>query len=146
MPPKSQVTGLHRIGTEWVSYTLNFTALPPNWAEIEAKYTPSHMCTGCGMRCFKDEFQPSQWARKDCVHYCKGCVHAKTQAGTPLECIAGCGQWKPLVAFTAAQQRKTIHRVCLDCGDYGVCKECDLNKLVAEFTPGELGKTREAGR
>ena len=58
-----------------------------DWAAIEAKHTPSCMCTGCGTRCFKDEFQPSQWARKDCVRYCKGCVHAKTQAGTPLECI-----------------------------------------------------------
>ena len=53
-----------------------------DWAAIEAKHTPSHMCTGCGLRCFKEEFQPSQWVRKDCVHYCKGCVHAKIQAGT----------------------------------------------------------------
>ena len=36
MPPKRQVTGLHRIGTEWVSYTLNFVELPAGWADIEA--------------------------------------------------------------------------------------------------------------
>ena len=56
-----------------------------DWAEIEAKYTPSHMCTGCGLRCFKEEFQMSQWARTDVVHYCKGCVRAKTLAGSLLE-------------------------------------------------------------
>ena len=64
----------------------------------------------------------------------------------PLECIAGCGQWKPLAAFAAAQQRKTIHRVCIDCEDFGVCKECGLKKPASEFTLGELGKSRKACR
>ena len=36
MPPKRSVTGLQRVGCEWVSYTLNFQALPPDWSEIEA--------------------------------------------------------------------------------------------------------------
>lgn len=40
MAPKRQVTGLQRVGGEWVSYTLNFAALPPDWAEIEASQHP----------------------------------------------------------------------------------------------------------
>ena len=35
-----RVTGLQRIGTEWVSYTLNFAELPSDWAEIEASQHP----------------------------------------------------------------------------------------------------------
>ena len=103
------------------------------------------MCTGCGLRCFKEEFQPSQWVRKDCVHYCKGCCHAKIQAGTPLECITGCGQWKAKAAFTETQQKKTIHRICIDCEDFGVCKECGLTKRPTEFTANELDMSRKAG-
>ena len=40
MPPKRHVTGLQRVGGEWVSYTLTFSALPPDWAEIEASQRP----------------------------------------------------------------------------------------------------------
>jgi len=40
MPPKRQVTGLQRVGVEWISYTLNFEALPADWAEIEASQQP----------------------------------------------------------------------------------------------------------
>ena len=40
MPPKRQVTGLQRVYGEWVSYTLTFSALPPDWAEIEASQRP----------------------------------------------------------------------------------------------------------
>ena len=40
MPPKRSVTGLQRVGCEWVSYTLNFQALPPDWSEIEASQHP----------------------------------------------------------------------------------------------------------
>jgi hypothetical protein len=40
MPPKRQVTGLQRVGAEWVSYTLNFEALPADWSEIEASQQP----------------------------------------------------------------------------------------------------------
>ena len=49
MPPKRlqrapkasrQVTGLQRVGAEWVSYTLNFAELPVDWAEIEASQLP----------------------------------------------------------------------------------------------------------
>ena len=36
MPHKHQVTGLHLIGAEWVSYTLNCVELPAYWAVIEA--------------------------------------------------------------------------------------------------------------
>ena len=40
MPPKRHVTGLQRVKGEWVSYTLNFTSLPSDWAEIEASQHP----------------------------------------------------------------------------------------------------------
>lgn len=40
MAPKRQVTGLQRVGGEWVSNTLNFRALPPDWGEIEASQRP----------------------------------------------------------------------------------------------------------
>ena len=111
-----------------------------DWAGIEAKHTPSHMCTGCGLRCVKEAFQMSQWARKDAVHYCKGCVRAKTLAGAPLECIAGCGQWKPPAAFTEIQQRQTIYRICINCEERGTCKECGMSKAAPESTAGELSK------
>ena len=39
-PKKRQVTGLQRVDGEWVSYTLNFATLPPDWAEIEASQRP----------------------------------------------------------------------------------------------------------
>ena len=35
-----QVTGLQRVNGEWISYTLNFASLPPDWAEIEASQHP----------------------------------------------------------------------------------------------------------
>ena len=35
-----QATGLQRIRGEWVSYTLNFKILPPDWSEIEASQHP----------------------------------------------------------------------------------------------------------
>ena len=47
MPPKRQVTGLQRVGNEWVSYTLNFAALPADWAEIEASQNPEPWLGGC---------------------------------------------------------------------------------------------------
>ncbi len=40
MPPKRQVTGLQRVGSEWVSYSLIFEALPADWSEIEASQQP----------------------------------------------------------------------------------------------------------
>ena len=40
MPPKRNVTGLQRVNGEWISYTLNFASLPPDWAEIEASQRP----------------------------------------------------------------------------------------------------------
>jgi hypothetical protein len=40
MPPKRSVTGLQRVGCEWVSYTLNVQALPSDWSEIEASQHP----------------------------------------------------------------------------------------------------------
>ena len=39
-----------------------------------------------------------------------------------------------------------MHRVCIDCEDFGVCKECGLKKPASEFTPGELTKSQKAGR
>ena len=47
MPPKRQVAGLQRVGNEWVSYTLNFAALPADWAEIEASQNPEPWLGGC---------------------------------------------------------------------------------------------------
>ena len=47
MPPERQVTGLQRIGTEWVSYTLNFAQLPADWAEIEASQRPEPWLDSC---------------------------------------------------------------------------------------------------
>ena len=42
MPPKRQVTGLQRVGAEWVSYNIRgeFAELPVDWAEIEASQHP----------------------------------------------------------------------------------------------------------
>ena len=40
MPTKTKVTGLHRVGTEWVSTTLNFATLPADWSECEASQHP----------------------------------------------------------------------------------------------------------
>ena len=39
-PKRNQVPGLQRVNGEWVSYTLNFAALPTDWAEIEASQRP----------------------------------------------------------------------------------------------------------
>ena len=47
MPPKRQVTGLQRVKGEWVSYTLTFSALPPDWAEIEASQRPEPWLDSC---------------------------------------------------------------------------------------------------
>ena len=47
MPPKRQITGLHRIGAEWVSYTLNFAELPADWAEVEANQHPEPWLDNC---------------------------------------------------------------------------------------------------
>ena len=43
MAPKreeKQISGLRRVKGEWVSGTLNFTTLPVDWSEIEARQTP----------------------------------------------------------------------------------------------------------
>ena len=37
---KKQISGLRRVKGEWVSGALNFTALPVDWSEIEARQTP----------------------------------------------------------------------------------------------------------
>ena len=37
---KKQISGLQRVRGEWVSATLNFTTLPVDWSEIEARQTP----------------------------------------------------------------------------------------------------------
>ena len=41
MPPKRQVTGLQRIGGEWVNYTLSFSTLPDDWPAAEAARNPA---------------------------------------------------------------------------------------------------------
>eukprot|EP00969_Alexandrium_andersonii_P302212 13359261-Alexandrium_andersonii.AAC.1 len=41
MPPKRQLTGLQRVGCEWVNYTLAFGALPEDWAAAEAAKYPA---------------------------------------------------------------------------------------------------------
>ena len=40
MPPKKQVAGLQRVNGEWVSYSLKFCPLSPDWAEAEAIQHP----------------------------------------------------------------------------------------------------------
>jgi len=40
MASKHCATGLRRVRGEWVSDTLNFAALPPDWSEIEASQRP----------------------------------------------------------------------------------------------------------
>ena len=47
MPSKRQVTGLQRVGVEWVSNTLNFAELPADWAEIEASQHPEPWLDSC---------------------------------------------------------------------------------------------------
>ena len=47
MPTKTKVTGLHRVGTEWVSTSLNFAELPADWAENEASQNPEAWLTAC---------------------------------------------------------------------------------------------------
>ena len=41
MPPKRQLTGLQRVGCEWVNYTLSFAALPEDWPALEAAINPA---------------------------------------------------------------------------------------------------------
>ena len=40
MAPKRAVTGLKRVGAEWVHYSLCFASLPANWSEVEASQCP----------------------------------------------------------------------------------------------------------
>ena len=47
MAPKRHVTGLQRVNGEWVSNTLNFAALPADWAEIEASQHPEPWLDSC---------------------------------------------------------------------------------------------------
>ncbi|HIE82798.1 MAG TPA: hypothetical protein EYQ00_02660 [Dehalococcoidia bacterium] len=58
-----------------------------DWAAIEEKYTPKRRCVRCSTVCFKDEFRPSQWNRKDKRYQCEDCVHKQQTAGTSLECM-----------------------------------------------------------
>jgi len=40
MAPKRNVTGLQRVGGEWVHYSLCFASLLANWSEVEASQCP----------------------------------------------------------------------------------------------------------
>ena len=58
-----------------------------DWQEIEKSFTPSRPCTGRGLQCFKQEFQLSQFNRKDGRHYCQVCADRRKKEGM-VEC--GC--------------------------------------------------------
>ena len=120
-----------------------------DWAMIEANHTPSRVCSGCGFMHFKDEFALLPWNRKDERHSCKDCVAAQTKAGTPLECMGACGVWTSYAAFSPADQRKTLHRVCIDCAERRHCKACGIEQQQTEFTSGEWAAactSRKRGR
>ena len=46
MAPKRSVTGLQRVGGEWINYTLVFDSLPANWSEMEASQCPQPWLDG----------------------------------------------------------------------------------------------------
>ena len=110
-----------------------------DWAAVEEKHTPSHSCTGCGFVRFKDEFALSQWNRKDGRRFCSECIQVKVKSVTPLECLSGCGLWKPLLAFSDDNAKKRVHRICKDCAqqERRICQSCQRQKTASEFHSNE---------
>ena len=52
-----------------------------DWAAIEAKHMPSHICQGCETKQFKAEFSEIQWRRPSGGRYCLHCEKILSQSG-----------------------------------------------------------------
>ena len=74
---------------------------------------------------FKQDFQLTQWNRKDGRHSCKDCVEKKKKEGTPYECMQ-CHFWKVEEAFEAESiGYRHFRRICKDCEEKSLCRgEC----------------------
>ena len=129
-----------------------------DWKAIEDEFTPSRRCTGCRDVKYKQQFALQQWNRRChycidtkslCPHnkYCKICVEAKKEAGTPLDC-SKCGCWKPLTAFDADQihHRQIDTRLCSDCVELRRCRgECGQAKSEHAFSAAEWREAKRVG-
>ena len=59
-----------------------------DWAAIEAKHMPSHICKGCDTKQFKAEFSEMQWKRQNGSRCCLHCEKILSQSGNRvLACL-----------------------------------------------------------
>ena len=115
-----------------------------DWKAIEEEYTPSKRCIVCGFVCFKQEFAPSQWDRKDKLSCCMSCVERKQDSGTPYECM-NWHLWKAEEAFNDVDlSYQRFRRVCKDCDEKRLCRGgCGRHLSKGSFTDKEW---MEAGK
>ena len=87
---------------------------------------------------FKQDFQLTQWNRKDGRHSCKDCVEKKKKEGTPYECMQ-CHFWKVEEAFEAESiGYRHFRRICKDCEEKSLCRgECGLHLSKSSFRDKE---------
>ena len=110
-----------------------------DWAAIEAKHMPSHMCAGCDIKQFKGEFSAPQWKRKDGKRYCKSCEKVLTCDGQRGQC-KWCSNWQTEDMFepSAWRKRDSSQLWCKECKEHRKCRGiCGLEKVEWEFNDNE---------
>ena len=83
-----------------------------DWSELDAKHTPTTICTGCDKTKFKDEFHFRQWHRKE-KRYCRICEEEREKE--LLWQCARCLQWMEELRFAPSQMEKKDARWCRKC-------------------------------
>ena len=115
-----------------------------DWKAIEEKHTPRRLCAECAFVGCRNDFAPSQFARKDGRHVCTACVADRAKAGTPVQCTT-CLLWKPAGAFGKnVEHMRVERRVCGACEERRRCRGCGVAKDETAFTKAEwthAGKT-----
>ena len=106
-----------------------------DWKEVEDMFMPRKQCGGCNFSKYSDSFTKIQWARKAIAPFCKECVRARTQAGTPLQCTF-CTVWKSENAFEETERayQNDHRRVCKTCVPKYPCAKCGEHLPRTEFS------------
>ena len=109
-----------------------------DWAAIEQKHMPSHMCHGCNTKAFKAEFSEPQWKRKDGKRLCKSCERECSHNGLKKQC-KWCGSWHPEDMFEPSTWRKKdpSDLWCEKCKDTRKCRGCGEMKVEWKFNKWE---------
>ena len=111
-----------------------------DWAAIEEKHMPRHMCTGCETMNFKTDYSEAQWKRSDGRRFCKICEKALSRDGERKECYGNCKQWYGCEEYDVEQwgKRSGMPRFCNNCSETRRCRgKCRKWLTKGQFTDAE---------